>query len=81
MSLMRPGEFAYAVYDLVAAVQKTPQQKEEKLTTALQRLLAAVKRETAQVRRVGDIAVNTATVAGEGKNTMDRFNDLVHCRR
>jgi len=78
---MATGEFAYAVYDLVAAVQKTPQQKEEKLTTALQRLIAAVKRDTAGARRFGDIAMKTATVAGEGKNTADRLDDLAQCRR
>jgi hypothetical protein len=78
---MATGEFAYAVYDLVAAVQKTPQQKQEKLDTSLQRLIAAVKRDTAQARRYGEITVKTASAAGEGKNTIDRFNDLVQCRR
>jgi len=78
---MATGEFAYAVFDLVAAVQKTPQQKTAKLDTSLQRLIAAIKRETAQARRFGDIAVKTATAAGEGKSTVDRLNDLAHCRR
>jgi hypothetical protein len=78
---MATGEFTYAVFDLVAAVQKTPQQKADKLDTSLQRLIAAIKRETAQARRYADLAVRTAGVAGEGKNTIDRLNDLVHCRR
>ena len=77
---MASGEFAYAVYDLVAAVQKTPQQKQEKLDTALQRLVAAVKRDTAQARRYADLGLKAAAVAGEGKNTADRFSDMVHCR-
>jgi hypothetical protein len=78
---MATGEFTYAVFDLVAAVQKTPQQKADKLDTSLQRLVAAIKRETAQARRYGDLAIRTASVAGEGKNTIDRLNDLAHCRR
>lgn len=78
---MASGEFAYAVYDLVAAAQKTPQQKQEKLDTALQRLIAAVKRDTAQARRYADLGLKTAAVAGEGKNTADRFNELVSCRQ
>lgn len=76
---MATGELAYAVYDLVAPAPRTPQQKADKLDTTLKRLIAALKRETAQARRYGDIAVKTAGVAGAGG--VDRFNDLVHCRR
>ena len=78
---MATGEFTYAVYDLVAAVQKTPQQKADKLDTTLKRLIGAIKRETAQARRYGDLAIRTAGVAGEGANMVGRFDDLVHCRR
>ncbi len=78
---MATGEFAYAVYGLIAEVHKTPPQKEEQLSTALQRLIAAIKRDTAQARRHGAIALKAAGAAGEGKNTADRLDDLASCRR
>jgi hypothetical protein len=78
---MATGEFAYAEDDLVAAVQKTPQQKADKLDTTLKRLIGVIKRETAQARRYGDLGIRTASVAGEGGNMVGRFNDVAHCRR
>ena len=74
---MATGEFAYAVFDLVAAVHKTPQQKVDKLDTSLKRLAAAIR----QGGRHADLAVRAGGVAAEGKNTIDRFNDLANCRR
>jgi hypothetical protein len=76
---MATGEFAYSVYTLVAAVQESPKKKEEKLTSSLQRLIAAIKRDTAQIRRVGNLTLKSADVAGQGKNVVDRFNDLRYC--
>jgi len=77
---MATGEFAFSVYSLVAKVNETRQKKEQKLTSSLQRLIAAIKRDTEQVRRVGEIALAGAGAAGQGKNAVDRFNDLRHCQ-
>ncbi len=73
------GEFSYSVYTLVAAAQETPARKEEKLTSSLQRLIAAVKRDTATARRIGDLTVKSVDAASQGKNVIDRFNDLRYC--
>jgi hypothetical protein len=78
---MATGEFAYSVYTLVSAVQQSPKAKEEKLTSSLQRLIAAVKRDTAQARRVADLTLKSADVAGQGKNVVDRFNDMRYCSK
>ena len=78
---MATGEFAYSVYTLVAAAQESPRKKEEKLTSSLQRLIAAVKRDTAQIRRVGDLTLKSTEVGSQGKNVVDRFNDLRYCGR
>lgn len=76
---MATGEFAYSLYSLLAKVNETPQRKEQQLTSSLQRLIAAVQRDTERVRRVGGIALAGADTIGRGVNLIDRFHDLRHC--
>lgn len=76
---MATGEFAYSLYSLLAKVGESPQRKEQQLTSSLQRLIAAVKRDTERARRVGGIALAGANTVGQGKNVIDRFHDLRHC--
>lgn len=76
---MATGEFAYSLYSLLAKVSETPQRKEQQLTSSLQRLIAAMKRDTAQARRIGDIILAGADTVGQGKNVIDRFHDLRYC--
>jgi hypothetical protein len=77
---MATGEFAYSIYSLVAAAHESPKKKEEKLTSSLQRLIAAVKRDTASARRALDLTMKGVDVGSQGRNVVDRFNDLRYCR-
>ncbi len=76
---MATGEFAYSLYSLLTKLNETPQRKEQQLTSSLQRLIAAVRRDTERARRVGGLALAGADTIGQGRNVIDRFHDLRHC--